>query len=362
MARHRQPAPRRNLIESVVVPAASSVVVAAATVRSLFDRRRRGDRPDEVTDARDGLGPVPPPPPDSPPPGRARRALRTALTVNKRYGEIGGNHAAASFTLQAFLSLFPLLLVGIAVLGFVSAGSETDLGQRIVGELGLTGEAAERLTEALATAEDSRQAASLVGLAGLLWSGLGLVGALQHSYNTVWQVKERGMRDKAFGLLWLAGAAVLFIGGAAATTALRWLPGVLAPAGILVTFAVSFALWLWTSRVLPNRDIPWRRLVPGAILGAVGLEVLKAVGAYWVPRAVASSADLYGPIGVVFAVLAWLLLFGRLVVYSAVLNVVLYERHVGTVRAVVEMPPVPGAPADADGNVHADRAGRLMNV
>ena len=164
------------------------------------------------------------------------------------------------------------------------------------------------------------------------------------------------MKDKVLGLFWLGGAAVLFVGGAAATTALRWLPGFLAPVGILVTFAVSLGLWLWTLRVLPNTKLPWRRLMPGAVLGAVGLEVLKAVGAYYVPKAVASSSQLYGSLGIVFAILAWLLLFGRLVVYSAVLNVTLYEKHEGTVRAIVEAPPVPGA------RPLASRSGRLVTT
>ena len=61
-------------------------------------------------------------------------------------------------------------------------------------------------------------------------------------------------------------------------------------------------------------------------MSAVGLEILKVVGAYYVPKAVASSSALYGSLGVIFALLAWLLIFGRLVVYSAVLNVVRYER------------------------------------
>jgi membrane protein len=83
---------------------------------------------------------------------------------------------------------------------------------------------------------------------------------------------------------------------------------------------------------------------------------LKAVGAYYVPRTVASSSQLYGSLGIVFAVLAWLLLFGRLVVYSAVLNVTRYERHEGTVTALVEAPPVPGARATAS------RSGRLSTA
>jgi uncharacterized BrkB/YihY/UPF0761 family membrane protein len=35
-----------------------------------------------------------------------------------------------------------------------------------------------------------------VGFAGLLWSALGLVGALQYAYDSVWQVTGRGLKDK----------------------------------------------------------------------------------------------------------------------------------------------------------------------
>jgi hypothetical protein len=58
----------------------------------------------------------------------------------------------------------------------------------------------------------------------------------------------------------------------------------------------------------------------------------------------------------VFAVLAWLLLFGRLVVYAAVLNVVRYEKDKGTLRAIVEAPPLAGA------RPVASRSGRLVTV
>jgi uncharacterized BrkB/YihY/UPF0761 family membrane protein len=74
----------------------------------------------------------------------------------------------------------------------------------------------------------------------------------------------------------------------------------------------------------------------------VGFEILKAVGAIYVPRAVASSSALYGSLGVVFAVLAWLLIYGRLIVYGAVINVVRYETGAGTVTAQIEVPRVEG--------------------
>jgi hypothetical protein len=45
---------------------------------------------------------------------------------------------------------------------------------------------------------------------------------------------------------------------------------------------------------------------------------------------------------VVFAILAWLLFFGRLVVYAAVVNVVRWEEDHGTVTVDVEVPKVAG--------------------
>jgi membrane protein len=89
--------------------------------------------------------------------------------------------------------------------------------------------------------------------------------------------------------------------------------------------AVNFALWMWAMKVLPNHDVGWRALVPGAVFAAIGFEILKAVGSIYVPRIVASSQALYGTLGVVFATLAWLLFFGRLLVYANVLNVVRLE-------------------------------------
>ena len=49
----------------------------------------------------------------------------TALRVQARMSEINGNQLAASVTLSAFLAIFPLLLVAIAVVGFVSSNDPT---------------------------------------------------------------------------------------------------------------------------------------------------------------------------------------------------------------------------------------------
>ena len=285
---------------------------------------------------------------------RRWRPTRFALDVQDRYSELHGGELASAISLSAFLSLLPLLLVGIAVFGFFSAASSKDLAVETVNRLGLdaSSDTANLITEAMRTAESSRKAASVVGLAGLLWTGLGLVNALQYAWNTAWQVPGRGLRDKAVGLAWLLGAGAVFAGSFVLSAGAQLLPWYLAPLGIVAGLATGVGLWLWTAHTLPNRQVGWRALLPGALAGAVGFEILKMAASVVVPRIVERSSDLYGPVGVVFAVLAWLLLFGRLVVYSAVVEVVLWEQRHGTVELTIEVPARPGVVP-----VSASRAG-----
>lgn len=352
-------------LENVLAPVASLVVLGAATVEAVrhhekcedgaplehqppgqaIEDKKEKERQENPTGLRAKLERV----------GERIRPLGRALEVQQRYGELRGNNVAASVAFQAFVSLFPLLLVIVGVLGLVARHGDVDVAGKIIGNLGLNGDAATTIKNAVNTAKDTGAVAGPIGILGLLWSGLGLVAALQYALNQAWQVEERGLKDKAVGMAWLMGAAVLFVGASAVTTIINWLPGVFAPIGIIVGLGVNFALWLWTMKVLPNRELPWRAFIPGAIFGAVGMEVLKVVGGIYVPRAVAHSSELYGTLGVVFAVLAWLLFFGRLVVYAAVTNVVLWERKAGTVTTTVEVP----AGGNVDPGDDVTRSGRV---
>ncbi len=272
--------------------------------------------------------------------------LDAVLQVTDRFGAVGGGPLSAAIALAAFLSLFPLLLVAIAVVGFLSSGDATFAGH-LVRDLGLEGRSAEVVLDAIDAAEGSRQAATIVGLVGLLWAGLGVVGSLQAAVNAVWQETGRGLVDRLVALRWLLGAALLFLGGAALGPLLRVLPGWAAPLTVLVGIAISTVLWVWTYTSLGRTHVAWRAHLPGALLVAIGFEVLKVAGSVWVPRAVASSSALYGSLGVVFAVLAWLVLYGRLVVYGAVVNVLRWEAEQGTDTVEIEVPHHEGPAAVA---------------
>lgn len=263
------------------------------------------------------------------------------LRITDRFGAIGGGPLASSIALATFVSLFPLLLVVIAVVGFLSS-SDSTFAFDLIRDLGLRGRAAETMRDALETAEGSRRAASIVGLVGLLWSGLGVVGSLQTALNAVWQVTGRGLVERLYALRWLVGAGGLFLATAALGALLRLAPGPARPVTVLLGLALTTVLFLWTYSSLGNANVGWRVHLPGSLLVAVGFEILKVVGTFLIPRAVSSSSALYGSLGVVFAVLAWLLLYGRLILYGAVLNVVRYEAAAGTVSVQIDVPRIDG--------------------
>jgi membrane protein len=266
-----------------------------------------------------------------------RRSYQYARTVLDRYSALNGRNNAAAVTLYGFLALFALAVLAIAVLGFVSA-NERDIAERLVNWLGVQGAAATTVTDAVKTAQSSRTVATVVGLAGLVWIGSSFALAVASAYDTAWHVPTHGARSRIIGLLWLIGAFVLLGAGGFVTSLIGDQPAVLAVFALVVSLAVDTALWIWTSWILPNRRIPVAAMLVPALVGAAGLEVLKVLGGYVVPQLVASSSALYGAIGVVFALIAWLWVFGRLVVVVTVLEVMGWEREHGTVDVVVRAP------------------------
>lgn len=267
--------------------------------------------------------------------------LDRVLAFNDRFGDIGGGPLSSSIALAGFLSLFPLLLVGIAAIGFLASG-DADFTDTVIENLSLQGRAAEVVEDAITTAQGSARTATIIGLVGLLWAGLGVVGALQNAMNAAWQTKGRGLLDRAVAIAWLVGAGTLFLATSALGPALQLTDGTLWPVAVLLGLVLTTALFLWTYHFLGNSNVGWRAHLPGALLVAVGFEILKVIGSVWVPRAISSASALYGAIGVVFAVLAWFAIYARLIVYGAVLNVVRYEGREGTVTVQIEVPRIDG--------------------
>lgn len=279
---------------------------------------------------------------------------RTAAALSHRYGDDAGEYLAASIAYYAFLSFFPLLLLGLSVVGFAMAGSpglraeiEVGLTRSVPGLEGLIGRNLDAVRHA-------RAAAGLLGLAGLLWTGTGVVGAGRNAVRRIFRQgpPRGGLRERAWlvGMtagLGLVGLAATALATAAATVEAGGLGGVLLRVlAALVAFVLDLALFLAAYRVLMRSPAPWRDLVPGAVFAAIGWGVLKLLGSWYAARTVQGSQSVYGTFAATVGVLVVLYLAARLFVYGAELNAVLMERKGGGPMGAARGNGSPGRDAD----------------
>ena len=251
-----------------------------------------------------------------------------------RYQADGGDRLAASVTFFGFLSFFPLLALSFSILGFVLHGNEGALetvGREVESFFpGLIGEGGISLDEVAS----SRKAAGLVGLAGLLFAGLGWIDALREAIRSVWHQNVKAgnfVKKKIVDILILAGLGVTLLASlavstvaGAATSAVLELVGIEdnPAAGVLVT-VLGIALALLTDVVmvlylfirLPRVQTPWRRVVKGALFAAVGFEILKFVGQFYIARTTANP--VYGTVAIAVGLLVWINLVVRFLLFSA---------------------------------------------
>jgi membrane protein len=68
----------------------------------------------------------------------------------------------------------------------------------------------------------------------------------------------------------------------------------------------DLAIGVFVPWILLAGELPTRRLVPGAAIFGLVMLFVRPASTVWLPRALESSADRYGSIGVAFTYLAWL--------------------------------------------------------
>lgn len=249
-----------------------------------------------------------------------------------RYQADDGDRQAAAVTYFAFLSFFPLVALAFSVTGFL-VDAYPDLRRQMVDQINqyLPGLAGKLNVEAIGNA---KVGAGILGLAGLLYVGLGWIDALRAAIRMIWHhnvqagnVVVKKLRDvvvlAGLGVTLLASLAVsgvatsatrwfLELVGLERSTPARWVTTALA---IGVAVLVNFLVFLYLFTRLPRLSIPLRRVAKGALLGAVGMEILKVVGTYLVGRT--TKNPVYGTFAVVVGLLIWINLVSRFTLFVA---------------------------------------------
>ncbi len=224
---------------------------------------------------------------------------------------------------QALLALTPLLIVLSA---FLPKSLSAGMVARLQLAVGMAGSGTASLREVLAAPEQQvRTQAGVIGLLVALASAVSFARALQGVYEKVWeQPRATGLTARRRCFLWLVGwlAYVVLVATTARALGMgaSWAPGRLVAQSV-----VGLALWTWTAHTLLLGRVRWSMLWVGGVLTAVGATVISEASRVVMPRYIASNVAQFGPMGLVFALASWLIVFGSMVVVSAVVGRVIVE-------------------------------------
>ncbi|MBI4302612.1 MAG: YihY/virulence factor BrkB family protein [Chloroflexi bacterium] len=258
-------------------------------------------------------------------------------------------HWAASISYYILLSIFPLALALISILGFI-VGRGTVEEDLVTSISNLMPGSKDFIASTIHGIVQTREATGLVATIGLIWISLGVFSAIRRAINVVWGTTPKGsfFLQKLTDLGMMAGVGTLFVLSIIATGLARYLrrltmdiPGAPFLVGanlwsafsILMPLAITFVTFLLLYRFVPNAKVRWGDIWPGALAATVGFEVIKN-GFAWYLQTFALYNVVYGSVGVVVAFLTWAYLSANVLLFGAELSahypkvMALYPRRV----------------------------------
>jgi membrane protein len=271
------------------------------------------------------------------------RARRThAYRAWDRYTGALGDVLAGGVAYLAFFSIIPALILGFAVFGFV-LHSQPDLFERVVAAISDTlpgivrdaGHPDGLIDASRPPTPNALTIAGAISLVTLLVAGLGWLSALRQGVRAVFgrpKLATGLLRGKLRDLLVMVTLGAAFVLSGALSTgvssAARWLleqlhigtgsfaGGVLLrAAAVAVVFVIDVLLMLIVFRLLSGVRLGREDLLQGAVVGALGLAVLKLASGLLL--ASAAKKPVLGAFAVVVGLLVLLNLISRVILLAA---------------------------------------------
>lgn len=274
-----------------------------------------------------------------------------AWKAYQRYGAARGNVLAGGIAYFAFFSVFPALAAALSILGFTMRGLpefRSFIVDNLVSGVGAylpglihPGSSETALPDQTGIFIDDYLTGTtltiglVVSLGTLLFTGLGWIDGMRQGIRAVFGEDAGGgnfavVKLRDLGVMLVIGVGVLLsvvavlASNAAGGYVLSWIgveestvgKALLLVAGFVVAFAIDTCTFLAVFRVLPGADLPFRDLLSGAVLGGVGIGLLKQFGTAIASRSAEGNAFL-GAAASIVVLLVLMNLIGRLILLAA---------------------------------------------
>lgn len=231
---------------------------------------------------------------------------------------------AAALSFYTMLSIAPLLVIAVSIIGFVFGSAEAQ--QQVVDQVtGLIGEEAAQAVQGMlqnASQPNVRSWAGIIGIATLLWGASNVFNQLHEAMNQIWNVELKPglgimatvkQRLLSFALVAVIGFLLLVsLILSAVLTAMSAYFSDLLPDGdrvwqivdIAVSLLVITGLFALMYRVIPDVKVAWRDMWLGAFITALLFVIGKQVLGWYLGRQ--SFGSTFGAAGSLVVLLVWI--------------------------------------------------------
>lgn len=263
---------------------------------------------------------------------QSHTAISFPIAVIKRYGDEQIGKQAALVTYYAFLSLFPLLMIFITVLGFAISNNpalEAKVSQTVFHLFPALGN---DLKSQVRTLRSSGLALALQILV-VAYGARGLASILQETFNNIWHVSPEhrpgfwGDHARSFGMMAAVGV------GMVAGTTISYVLGSILRLGItgtilltIVNLAITFGLFVAVFRLGTAGTITTKKLIVGALVATIGTVIIQRLGGVIMQQELPKLQGSYGSFAIALGMLFWIYLQAQVILYALVITVVRIER------------------------------------
>src|SRR5262245_5173200 len=231
---------------------------------------------------------------------------------------------AAALSYYTLFSLTPLLIIVIAIAGFVfsreaAQGQIVGAIEEMIGQQ--SAQAIQGMIQNASSQPETGKFSALVGILALIFGAAGVVGQLQTSLNTIWGVEPKPgqgiwglvhQRITSFAMILGIGFLLLvsLVISAIVTGLAQFAGTVFGGAELLahaldlsVSFVLITALFAMIYKFLPDVRIHWRDVWIGAALTSVLFTLGKLLIGLYLGRS--SATSIYGAAGSLITILLW---------------------------------------------------------
>jgi YihY family inner membrane protein len=239
----------------------------------------------------------------------------------QRYGQINGEQCAASFAYYAFFSLFPLILLLVAVGTFFvpdRTQAARDVVRQVQAYVPLQAKDKAVLVDTIDHAIQNGLGAGILGILALVWSALRFFQALVIGVNRAWGFKDYNWWKLPLKNLFMIGILIsaLLLGLVAPLIFNRFKAIVYLDINVIVGLvpailppAILFYGLLMFYKFAPRRSARFGQVWIAALLATFFLELGQNIFE-WYLGAFTSFNALYGVFGTIMGLLLWIYFSG----------------------------------------------------